>query len=291
MLSITLTTLGTVWWIEIYDEMEEKSLSDLKNQIETFLLSVNDRFSRFKSDSLVGQLNQNREIFSQDKELFELITLGQNFYRDTFGHFNFLLGNHLEASGYDATYSFASKDKPSTIANPLNDIVISDSGITLKDGGIDLGGFGKGWAIDKMAEIIKNYGVVGFLINGGGDIYATEQNGQPIKIYLEHPIEKDTYLATVLIHHQGFASSSPHKRKWTQNGTNHTHIVGHKDGRDASFVIAPTAVVADMIATTVLLASYEEQQTINETYQAKVANFSLATNTLSYLKDYPLELL
>jgi thiamine biosynthesis lipoprotein len=139
------------------------------------------------------------------------------------------------------------------IGNPLIDIDYLDDTWRLSVGLLDLGGIGKGWAIDQIAELLRNEGIVEFLINGGGDMYGTSEHGAPITIYLEHPTEKDVYLGTTTIQNQGFAASSPHKRRWNTSRGEMSHIIGEIPDIDASFVIADDAVTADMLATTALL--------------------------------------
>lgn len=281
MTPLTFTALGTQWWIELFDNIPAQRHQVISDDIVALLQSIEGRFSRFLPNSLVSQLNTARALHTADADLQELLTTGQKLYTDTQGIFNILLGDHLSARGYNADYSFQATVAPKKIANPSIDLEINGNTITLHHGSIDLGGIGKGWAIDKIAELLHRHHVHEFLINGGGDLYGTTEHGNPIEIYLEHPTVPGTFLGTTAICNQGFAASSPHKRKWKSNDVTYTHIVGiHEPTVDASFVIAPTALLADVYATASLLSSYETTHALLESVSAAIARYHISTQKL-----------
>ena len=253
MNTITITALGTHWWIEVFDDISTERRDGISDSITTLLSSIENRFSRFKDDSLVGTLNRERTVVTTDPDLKVLIGHGRDMYRKTKGAFNILVGDALIARGYDSNYSLIAMERAVEIGNPLTDLDYLDDTWRLSVGLLDLGGIGKGWAIDQIAELLRNEGIVEFLINGGGDMYGTSEYGKPITVYLEHPTEKDVYLGSATIENQGFAASSPHKRRWNTSRGEMSHIIDEIPDLDASFVIADDAVTADMLATIALL--------------------------------------
>jgi thiamine biosynthesis lipoprotein ApbE len=219
-------------------------------------------------------------------------------YKETDGVFNILVGEHLNARGYDAEYSFKPKDYPATIPSPKESLSITHDRVTLAAGLLDLGGFGKGYAIDLLAARLKekhqlNY----FLINGGGDMYATSDHAEAVEIYLEHPIEAGTYIAKTTLKDQGFAASSTHKRRWEVAGREYSHIIDtsnkvetsngrafgapdHTPDNRGVYTKAPTAALADAWATTLLLSPLKYHQTRIATAKITYANFNTRDNTL-----------
>ncbi|MEZ4200616.1 MAG: FAD:protein FMN transferase [Candidatus Paceibacterota bacterium] len=126
-------------------------------------------------------------------------------------------------------------------------------------GGFDLGGIGKGWCIDQLATAYKDIcGYQEFLINGGGDMYATEQTGKPYTVTLTHPTQPDQYIGTVDLYHAGFAASSPFVRSWVdkKTGQRNNHLLSEQ--AVASYVVAPSCTEADVWATTLALAPHTE---------------------------------
>lgn len=281
------TALGTSWWIEIGDPVDVTTRTLIINECARLASTFSDQYSRFKSDSLVSQLNQRRTLENPPTEFIQLLVLGQQLYTITKGVFNCLLGEHLSARGYDSTYSFVPTPEPETLPNPLIDLTITDKEITLHAGAVDFGGYGKGYLIDQLANYLREqHHIQEFLINGGGDLYGTTLKGQPITVYLEHPTAVGQYLGTTTIMNQGFAASSPHKRTWTRDGVTHTHIVGQVN-RDATFIIAPNAVIADALATTALLAPEAVLEDSLVATNGSMAGYSVTEKRLIQTPHFP----
>jgi thiamine biosynthesis lipoprotein len=287
MESITLSALGTSWWIELFDAGSQKRREFLEEEIATLLRSIEARFSRFKTDSLVGILNHERQVQTDDHDFDTLIGYGRDMYRKTKGRFNILIGDALVARGYDQDYSLVVQERDIAIGNPLTDIDYHDGAWRLSTGLLDLGGIGKGWAIDKIAELLQNQGVIEFLINGGGDMYGTTEHDKPITIYLEHPTEPNTYIGTTTIMNQGFAASSSHKRRWQTKTGETSHIVGDQELVDASFVIAHDALTADLLATTALLLPEEDFVTLAQDEHIAHTLLNLAENRMITTPNFP----
>lgn len=269
--------LGTSWWIEVFGGVPATDVR-LQTAIIATIEAFAARYSRFAADSEVTRLNHERALHHPDQALIDILSYGQGLFGRTSGYFNLLLGETLEARGYDSQYSFTPTKEPLTLPDPRHDLVITPELITQSRGKIDLGGFGKGYLIDILAAQLQENGVPEFLINGGGDLYGTSEHGNPITVYLEHPTEPETYLGTTTLYHQGFAASSPFKRVWQYAGQAYDHIVGHTEQPLASFVIAKTARDADAFATMVLLASEDELATAVTKEGFSYARFNPATS-------------
>jgi thiamine biosynthesis lipoprotein len=242
-----------LWWIEA-TLPKAINASALTNRISSHLNRFEARYSRFRADSLIGRLNNARALEHPDPELIELLSFGQSLYQRTNGIFNILVGDVLARRGYGEraiTGLGGVTTDDTSLPNPLTDLIITPQHITLSAGSVDIGGFGKGYVIDELATLLADAGVEHFLINGGGDLYGTSDNGSPISIYLEHPTEPTTYLGTTTLDHEGFAASSPYKRVWTHHHETHNHFVGSH--ARASFVKTSRTALADAFATAVAI--------------------------------------
>lgn len=281
MITDTFEALGTKWWIEIFDDIDEEKGTAVIRDCAFLAHKFNDTYSRFKGDSVISILNRERSFENPSEEYRSILTYGKGLYLRSDSTFNFLVGHVMEARGYDAEYSFTPKDTELKVCNPITDLQISESEITLTCGNVDLGGFGKGYLIDLMAEQLKATGIQYFLINGGGDMYATSDCNEPIKIYLEHPTEPGKYIGETSLLNQGFAASSPFKRQWVHEEQTYTHIVSETALEAvASFVKADTAAEADAFATTSLLLSQKHLETLASRENFTLTRFSPETNQL-----------
>jgi len=283
--------LGTTWFIEIFDSITPKTLYDAEMRTESFLSSYNAAYSRFLSNSLITRLNTERTLHNPPDVLIDIIRIGQTWFQKTKGVFNILIEEELVRRGYDSNYSFKEKttNKPLTFADPLTDITLTSTSITLSRGRVDLGGYGKGYAIDRVADILQSIGVRYFLINGGGDIYATTDNGKPITIYLEHPTKEGVFLGETTLAHEAFASSSPYTRQWRGVTTTQNHLVQTNHATPdviASYVKANSAVEADILATTAALSP-----SIIKQRNYAIASYNPYTNICTHTPSFtPLQL-
>ncbi len=277
----TFEAIGTQWWIEIFDEMSETELEATKVRLELLSSSFNSNYSRFRDDSYIGILNHKRRLEYPTEECRALLMYGKQLYVRSNGAFNLLTGHIQEARGYDSSYSFTPNETVTeTICSPLTDLDISETEIVLHCGNVDLGGYGKGWLIDKLAADLKKHEIHHFLINGGGDMYGTsEADGKPITIYLEHPTEPGKYLIETTLLNQGFAASSPFKRRWKSGDKTYSHIIATTDIQEvATFIKATTATDADAFATVAMLWPEASLPTLAKAEHLAIARFDPATN-------------
>jgi thiamine biosynthesis lipoprotein len=281
--TFTFEAIGTHFWIEIFDEISETKLKAAQGRLELLSSTFNEQYSRFRPDSQISILNRERVLLNPSEECRTLLTYGKELYLKSEATFNFLTGHLQEAQGYDATYSFTPNESiKKTICNPLTDIDISKEKITLHCGNVDLGGYGKGWLIDKLKDDLLKHDIKHFLINGGGDMYATSTaSDEAISVYLEHPTEAGKYLAETNIRNQGFAASSPFKRQWKHGDSTYSHIISEADVlKLATFVKAPTATLADVFGTVSLLVTEEKLLAITEREGFAFARYNPETNQL-----------
>jgi FAD:protein FMN transferase len=282
-----IAALGTTWFVELFTEVSAETADETYGLVGRFLTDFEATYSRFKPDSALSRLNKTGVLVHPDATTLELLILGQQLFRDTDGIFNLLVGDHLLARGYTANYSFKPRVEPETLHSPLTALTITKERITLTEGHIDLGGYGKGFLIDRLAHFLHEHDIHYFLINGGGDMYATSDHGRPITIYLEHPSEPSTYVSETTIQNQGFAASSTHKRRWHVSGTAYSHIIDTAPTDEAVtmddfgiYTKAPTAVLADAWATTLLITKPDQHRETLTAAKIKFARFNTRASTL-----------
>lgn len=239
-----LKALGTVWNIEIVDSTLSRNILDSHvGLIKETIFEFENKYSRFNSESLLNKYNRN-EIKLTDSEYSELsniLKLAETFKVKSLGIFDIQVKNILEEIGYGVK-----DNKEESIINR----------------NIDLGGIGKGYLIDKIKNLLLDLGYKYFLINGGGDIYVTSDNGNDFVLFLEYPGDVNKYLGSVKIQNKSLCVSSSFKRTWSQKGEIKNHFINPLDTNElitaASYVIADTATEADVLATICCIKSRDE---------------------------------
>ncbi len=129
---------------------------------------------------------------------------------------------------------------------------------------IDLGGIGKGYAVDKAVEVLKGRGITSALVNLGGNIYALGHPPGAVgwKIGVQHPRERDILLGYLELENVGVATSGDYERFFTVDGQRYSHIIDPRTGRPVQEVISVTvtadnATEADALSTGVFILGPE----------------------------------
>lgn len=252
--------LGTFFWVELFLHEHENhiNLDTLRLRLEQEITTFDNNYSRFKHDSILNTLNRNHTL-PYDHHLAMMITHGEEASKVTGGVFSIYIKDALEEKGYGVPESAMYHDN--SRIKETSTVVIDNKTITLLGSkGIDLGGVGKGYLIDEIARILREeFDLHYFVINGGGDIYATSNHGKKIELYLEHPITAGEHIGKIHVQDTAFCSSSSFKRRWTKDDKEVNHFIANKEIWAASYVLAPSATIADIYATVCCIESDNDQ--------------------------------
>lgn len=244
-------SMGTHWSISVWDDLDPTVFAELQTNILAQSKAFDRTFSRFIKTSLIWELTRKTGVTEVPDDLVKMLRLYEQFHDLSDGKCNPLVGFALSDLGYDADYSLHAKPEIRPVPNFHDAVrIVDDTHIELKQSVlIDLGALGKGYFVDKLAAYVKRQGIRRFLVDGSGDVYY-QGNGTPIRVGLEHPGDTTKAIGVISLGNGGMCSSSGNRRTW--QGRN--HILDPQSLRSpedviASWVIAPTAAVADGLAT------------------------------------------
>lgn len=230
---IEFIALNTKWWVDIFGK-KDIDLAALRVQLESAAQDFTGKYSRFRSDSLIGRLNEGEELINPDVDLLKMVQLAERIRVLSNGSFNIGVGKILNSQGYDASYSFSDPkfkaEAPKKVSGTVFE-VFDEQLIKLVPGAqIDFGSFGKGWLIDILAETLEEQGFKDYLINGGGDLRLTSKLGKKVRIYLENPLVNDEFIGFADVMNLSLAASAAKRRSWTlQNGKQYSHLIAADD--------------------------------------------------------------
>lgn len=278
----------TVTITVVYDP-EKFSTVSVAERIEaafTEFHRVVKQYTRFESTSELSILNQHSgEWWEVNPEFYELTQFMLKLAAETGGVYDPTIIDILEAYGYDPKYDFSKLEDPALEAKiqRLVETRPSWSEVELKDGKIklvpgqrlELGGIGKGYAIDLAYEKLKEIG--NFMIDAGGDIrvLGTNVDGKPWRIGLKHrfmlpakegldesgnaePQFEERIFGNIESTDLAVASSG----SWARRVGKFHHILNPSTGQPSDdyatvFTAAPTALLADSWATPLFIAGPE----------------------------------
>lgn len=224
-------------------------------------------------DSPMTYVNQQaaHEPVRVEPNLFRLLQTGVELYRKTEGAFDITSGLLTRAWG------FFRKQGRVPDQNELQNVLrkvgsehihLHPDELTVQfdiDGlEINLGGIGKGHAVDRIADFMSDYGQDDFLIHGGqSSVLARgwrfrdprqESSGSPWKVGLRHPLHVDRRFALFLLKDRALGTSGTARQSFYHRGKRYGHIIDPRNGMPAEGVysataLAPTAAEADALAT------------------------------------------
>lgn len=238
----------------------ETTLSDVESLFE----EVEDKLSRFKSSSELSQLNRSAgKGFIASPLLFEVVSEAVSWAQATDGLFDPTVLIALMAVGYNRSFELLAyvEDKP-TGAQAIPKVSWRDvtldpltSTISLPEGcGLDLGGIGKGWTVDRAVNLLRRF--VNFAIDAGGDIYlgGTQVDGSPWTVGVEDPFEPGRNLAILALKNHAVATSTTMRRRWSNGGSEQHHLIDPRTGSPSDSDVVSVSVIADSVARAEVLA-------------------------------------
>ncbi len=243
--------------------------SALLTSAEQVFHDIEARFSRFLVESELSQLNaRSGDECEVSPHLLQLLERAVYFHRITGGVFDPAILPDLEAAGYDRSFELVAPvasrpaPPPAECRASIADLRVDGrrSTVTTPRGmRVDLGGIGKGHAVDAAAYALTP--ARDFLINAGGDIFASGNGSEGVgwPVAVSDPWDEERDLDVVILHDEAIATSTVARRRWQRGDAWHTHIIDPRTGLSVNnavvsvSVIAPTATEADVFAKTALL--------------------------------------
>ncbi len=270
--------MDTVVDIKVVSRKSKEETEAKINRAFQAFQKVEQACSRFSTES---ELMQASQIIGTPVAispfLFEPLKFALEMAKLTEGLFDPTVGKVMEENGFNRQYLTGDIiDSPSAEAVTYHDIELNEQTHTLllkKPLVIDLGAVAKGFAIDLAANELKEFD--GFVVNAGGDLFVSgvDENGDPWKVGIQHPYQKDKILETIEISDAAICTSGSYERRNLTKPDVH-HIVNPKTKRSpnqwiSSSVIAPFAMMADAFSTVSFLLGGEKGKSLLEELDLK----------------------
>lgn len=252
--------IGTRWSIETDEPLSARVKQEITSRIETFDVT----YSRFRDDSLVSKLTQRAGEYQFPNDAEPLIEWYRKLYDATSSAFTPLVGDTLNALGYDSRYSF----QQSEVVKPKKwDAVMtwSDATVTTRQPvTLDFGAAGKGYLVDIIGALLEQSGYTSYVIDASGDVRHRGTKEQVIG--LENPNDPTRVIGAVPLKNASICASATNRRQW---GNGLHHVIDGKSGKPtnevvASWVIAETTMIADGIATALFFSNVNELQSLGD---------------------------
>ena len=203
---------------------------------------LDEMLSNYRAESELSEVNR----FAAERpvhvspEFFRLLSDCVNYSRASEGTFDITVGPLMKVWGfYKGTGHMPHRAEVRGALDHVgyrNIILDSQAGtVRFARNGVELdpGGIGKGYAVDRMAELLKQDGVTAALVSGGGSsIYAigAPPNESGWKIAIKDPRDPAKSAAQVTLRDQSLSTSGSYEKFFWAEGRIWSHIMDPRTG-------------------------------------------------------------
>lgn len=237
---LAFPALGTNCEIKYSAPKGEGQARSFERAVTAWVTGFEAKFSRFRSDSLVSRINAaaGREWVPVDEETEALFRLCDTLHFMTQGVLDPTTLPLLRLWDYRTENPRLPTDEEvDTARNKIGwkKVQRSPGKVFLPEPGmaLDLGGFGKEYAVDIAAQIAIEQGITSALIDFGHDLRAvgTPPDRPAWHIGLEDPHKPGTTSGSIAVIGKGVASSGDYIRRLVVEGRRYGHIIDPRSGR------------------------------------------------------------
>jgi thiamine biosynthesis lipoprotein len=206
--------------------------------------------SHYKADSPLSRINREaaRHPVAVEPELFDFIVEAMRYHRDSEGAFDITVGPLMKAWGFFGGEGRLPSDEELAAARRLvggahvtlnpqaRTIAFDAAGVEL-----DLGGIAKGYAVDRVAELLRRRHVAAALISAGGStIYAlgTPPGANSWEVELQDPIDSRKSAFAIRLKDRALSVAGSSEKAFEAAGVRYSHLMDPRTGRPAQGVLS-----------------------------------------------------
>lgn len=276
-LQLTGYTMGPiVYTVKIIGNKDTLESSTLAEHVDQLLVKINAQMSTYDKQSELSKFNQSSSQHSHllSPELAQVMGESIRLAQLSEGAFDVTVGPLVNL------WSFGPEERAEKIPSEQQIIIakqhIGIDKIQLKNGKlsktvdnvyVDLSAIAKGYAVDKVAELVEEYGYQDYLVDIGGEmrVKGKKANGQDWRIAVEQPISGTRAVQKVIIvGDNAVATSGDYRNYFEENGVRYSHTIDPKTGWPINHrlvsvtVVHPSSMTADGLATAIEVMGPEQ---------------------------------
>jgi len=230
--------------------------------------------SRFRDDSQVYRINKSACSYPQtiDEELFFLIRDCLRFSQESGGAFDITIAPLMDL------WRSAKKEGPLPLDEAIRALLggIGYQKVILDENNrsiffkspqlkIDLGAVGKGYALDRAVEVLKNKNIAKARLDFGGHLYyldCPQADAEPIGI--RNPFQPQELITSITLKNQSVSTSANYERNFEIRGCVYGHLIDPLTGYPVDSgilsvsVISDSAIASDVLSTAVFVLGLEK---------------------------------
>ncbi|HEV3142465.1 MAG TPA: FAD:protein FMN transferase [Gemmataceae bacterium] len=261
---------------EVMFPFEQPRAAELASEIFEEIEHLEAQMTVYRDDSEVSLLNQRafeRPVVVGER-LFELFSLAAQLNAETSGAFDITSGPLIKGWGFfrrQGRVPTPQERQEALLRVGMKWVELNpqDRSVRFRKPGmeINLGSIGKGYALDRAAELLRRQHVASALLHGGGSSVVAigrqpnSPRGWPVGI--RHPWREGESLGTIYLQDRALGTSAATYQHLEYNHRKLGHLLDPRSGWPAEGIasasaLAPTAAQADALATAFFVLGIEK---------------------------------
>ena len=261
--------MGTTYSIKISEDGASVDSVALKRELDNILDDINSIMSTYIPDSELSVINQAEanKWLRISNPLVDILSISGELYDQTSGYFDITVGPLVNLWGFGPAENAIELPDEVEIQNMLKNVGMhrihlqTDPGFVKKDTKeiyIDLSAIAKGYAVEKLAEHIRQKGMNNFLVEIGGEIFAQgfRTSEQPWTVAIENPSRESRSIhISIKLDNIGMATSGDYRNFRKVKDKYYSHSIDPHTGWPMQHKLAsvtvlhPSTTYADALAT------------------------------------------
>ena len=268
--------MGTTYAIQWHDVKNGQSCQVKQAEVADLLLQINAAMSTYLPDSELSRVNQTEAGVWVDlsPELAEVISVAQTIWQQSAGAFDVTVGPLVNLWGFgpDTGVMRPSQAQQQQAGAYVGMDKLEFNGSRLRkqhaDLYIDLSALAKGYAVDRLAQLMSQRGCEQFMVDIGGEIRTKgiNRHGKPWQIGIEvpDPNQLGTLQTVLALSDLSIATSGDYRNFRLVDGVRVDHVIDPRTRMPAAStvvsatVLHPSTMWADAYATVLMVLGVEE---------------------------------
>jgi thiamine biosynthesis lipoprotein len=265
---------------------------------------IEAQLSIYRPSSEIARVNAcaAREPVRVTPPVFRLLEQARRLHRESGGAFDITIAPLVRCWGFmDGSGSWPDPAEVARVRRQvgMQHVILDEENLTVRFDGegvmLDLGAIGKGYAIDRAAETLREAGVTSALLHGGtSTVYGM---GKPPeadmwKVAIESPPTDGAampWVATVPLQDEALSVSAVWGKSFEHEGKTFGHVLDPRVGQPvANAVLAamvlPSAMETDALSTALLVAGAEGHEKIAQ-LRSRMRTLVVGTSASGFRAD------
>lgn len=252
-LESSVEAMGSTFSVAVYGDDRTRMEEAVDAAFEE-VRRLDQMLSNYKPESELSEVNRfaaERQV-RVTPELFDLLSACVEYSRESEGAFDITVGPLMKVWGfYKGTGRLPHRSEVRSALERVGygKILLDPAGRTVRfaRSGVELdpGGIGKGYAVDRMVEVLKQYGIrTGLVSASGSSIYGmgAPPGEKGWRVHIRDPKDEWQSVAEVYLKDESMSTSGNYEKFFRAEGKVYSHIMDPRTGWPAQGVLSVSVI-------------------------------------------------